>query len=942
MVHVTDYLLHSPGCGSEWPVTSLSLFPLRYPLTGALSLYRATSSSVPSVMSKRIPQLTARAQQSGLPFAFARARLAPTITANNKAGPSAASTTATASTAPNQQPPSNIVVPPQPAPLSRTISTTSVASNASAVSMTTSSVASQAPARALSRSDTLESSSPSAIEISDDDDDNIVCLSKSSVVSGRKRKRARRSRVESGDEESPEQQLERISKDWMSPVYGFFSPTVLILEIDGRRALKFKCEGKGCGSTILRYLDTGDAASTGNLRRHIKGCKPSGGVEALNAASAFAQSGKGKVVYSARQHTRTGLRAEVVRWLSESFRPYETVRDRGFLCLMKTGRPELWVPSPKTAGRDMINAHIEARNRVARLLISYEGRVSFSSDTWISPNHRSYMAILAHIEHEGQPLVLPLDLAEVPFSHTGAALSEVMQRTAVDFGIATKVLAFTGDNATNNDTLCTEWHKRNLEFLGEESRIRCILHTESLAARIIIKQFDILPGSSAIDMDDTEKVLRELAEGLEAPPVTARSDDTDEDESDSNSEDELADDDEGSFDERATMSAGERRQHEVDVRPMKMVLVKLRKIAYAILNSPTKHGPAWRKILSDLKLPERMMPRDVSTRWNSTFEMLKFAVEYRDALEVLTMDRELRKYELEPQEWDMAEQLCNILHVFYDATQYFSSAAPNLAQVIPAMDLIDEHINDNILKPDIHPAIRIALNMAKRLLNRYYSRTDVAPAYRIAMVLHPRHKLGYFVDWNWEPEWIENARRSVYNEFTTRYLKYGTGVGVTEVAASGGGNTSIVGTTKNMFINMPALAKINDTAVMNELDHYLKQPREDAGENALKWWYNHRTMYPCLSRMARDYLSIPATSVDAERVFSKGRILHPHTRNRLSAKSTRALLIVHFWSKLGLVRDADFERAAKVTDVMDEPADTRSRPAVMLTGAGTVDLSQFD
>ncbi|THH19321.1 hypothetical protein EUX98_g8801, partial [Antrodiella citrinella] len=138
---------------------------------------------------------------------------------------------------------------------------------------------------------------------------------------------------------------------------------------------------------------------------------------------------------------------------------------------------------------------------------SYAGRISFSSDTWTSPNHRSYMAILAHLEHEGQPLVLLLDLSEVPFSHTGAALLQVMQRTVLEFGIATKVLTFTGDNATNNDTLCEEWHKLNLHFLGEESRIRCILHTESLAARIIIKQFDVLPGTSTIDQDDTEKVL---------------------------------------------------------------------------------------------------------------------------------------------------------------------------------------------------------------------------------------------------------------------------------------------------------------------------------------------------------------------------------------------------------------------------------------------------
>ena len=31
-----------------------------------------------------------------------------------------------------------------------------------------------------------------------------------------------------------------------------------------------------------------------------------------------------------------------------------------------------------------------------------------------------------------------------------------------------------------------------------------------------------------------------------------------------------------------------------------------------------------------------MMPRDVSTRWNSTFDMLDFALTYRRALESLT------------------------------------------------------------------------------------------------------------------------------------------------------------------------------------------------------------------------------------------------------------------------------------------------------------------
>lgn len=61
------------------------------------------------------------------------------------------------------------------------------------------------------------------------------------------------------------------------------------------------------------------------------------------------------------------------------------------------------------------------------------------------------------------------------------------------------------------------------------------------------------------------------------------------------------------------------------------------------------------------------MPRDVSTRWNSTYDMLKFALDYRVALDAITGERDmkLRKYELNDTDWDIAGQLRDILEVFF-------------------------------------------------------------------------------------------------------------------------------------------------------------------------------------------------------------------------------------------------------------------------------------
>jgi hypothetical protein len=92
-----------------------------------------------------------------------------------------------------------------------------------------------------------------------------------------------------------------------------------------------------------------------------------------------------------------------------------------------------------------------------------------------------------------------------------------------------------------------------------------------------------------------------------------------------------------------------------------------------IKNSSTILLPRWGQILEDLEnnatlsgsepLAIRIMPRDVATRWNSTFDMLTFALEYREAIDLISSDREMRKFELMDEEWLLVEQLCDVLGV---------------------------------------------------------------------------------------------------------------------------------------------------------------------------------------------------------------------------------------------------------------------------------------
>ncbi|KAG2738578.1 hypothetical protein P692DRAFT_201673926, partial [Suillus brevipes Sb2] len=122
----------------------------------------------------------------------------------------------------------------------------------------------------------------------------------------------------------------------------------------------------------------------------------------------------------------------------------------------------------------------------------------------------------------------------------------------------------------------------------------------------------------------------------------------------------------------------------------------------------------------------------------------------------------LRALELTDREWAILEQLRDILK---DATLFFSRSTPNLATVIPAMDLIDETLTTHSMNRQLLPSIRVAAGLAKKTLNRYYELTDSSEVYRIAMVLHPRHKLAYFKRANWEQQWIDTAETLVRNAY---------------------------------------------------------------------------------------------------------------------------------------------------------------------------------
>ncbi|KAE9392847.1 hypothetical protein BT96DRAFT_748394, partial [Gymnopus androsaceus JB14] len=78
------------------------------------------------------------------------------------------------------------------------------------------------------------------------------------------------------------------------------------------------------------------------------------------------------------------------------------------------------------------------------------------------------------------------------------------------------------------------------------------------------------------------------------------------------------------------MTEEEQEQWEKDVEPVKSALFKTRKISFKIINSTTLLLPRWREQVADMEFRNRILPRDVATCWNSTYDMLAAFLEMRD------------------------------------------------------------------------------------------------------------------------------------------------------------------------------------------------------------------------------------------------------------------------------------------------------------------------
>ncbi len=81
-----------------------------------------------------------------------------------------------------------------------------------------------------------------------------------------------------------------------------------------------------------------------------------------------------------------------------------------------------------------------------------------------------------------------------------------------------------------------------------------------------------------------------------------------------------------------------------------------------------------------------------------------------------------------------------------------------------------------------------------------------------------------------------------------------------------------------------------------EAELYMSMPQVDFNslrdDEVLDWWRTHKSMFPNLGKMARQFLALPTSSAGVERLFSRSGETHGDKRKRLKEETLQSLMYV--------------------------------------------------
>uniref|UniRef100_A0A9J7X3Z0 HAT C-terminal dimerisation domain-containing protein n=1 Tax=Cyprinus carpio carpio TaxID=630221 RepID=A0A9J7X3Z0_CYPCA len=278
------------------------------------------------------------------------------------------------------------------------------------------------------------------------------------------------------------------------------------------------------------------------------------------------------------------------------------------------------------------------------------------------------------------------------------------------------------------------------------------------------------------------------------------------------------------------------------------------------------------KAQAELQIPQHGLILDCATRWGTKQKMVERVLEQIPAIRRVLDDR--RHQHLNPSWQDIAvlESVNAALKPAAEFTDLLSGESyVTVSSVKPVLKLLTE----DMLKPS-NEDTTLTSDIKQKMCSVLQGKYEPAALQKLlakACCLDPRYR-GDHIN-------ITETKSALIEEMV--------GVEDEETAAS----ASVVGDDGQAVVPPAAkkktlgdLLKSRTTSASapipkraradNELTRYLHEECIDSNANPLSWWRDNQSRFPLLSKVARKYMCICATSTPSERVFSAaGNIVTP-------------------------------------------------------------------
>lgn len=536
----------------------------------------------------------------------------------------------------------------------------------------------------------------------------------------------------------------------------------------------------------------------------------------------------------------------MVHWLALKRLPFNFLDDEASQTFFKSLNPHFDYPKKDAMRRRVIEEYEHMKKNLKEVLSNVRS-VSFTVDAWTSVATKSYYGMTVHFIDEDWVLQsLALDFVASHGNHSGEDIAKIFYKTLEIYNLKKKIQGITLDNAASNTTFILHLgdvlRGDDVEFHNENQHFRCFSHILNLGVQDILKLL-------SVDIRENNS---------------------------SESESELSDDIVGT-----ELSS----------------IFKVRKL-FKTFRTSEQLQTKLKNCCDTINIKYIKPQIDVRTRWNSTYDMIKSAIELKPALNILYQNvPKIHGYRIDENEWFLLEQVAAFLKHFKQiSTLLCGESYPTLPIVILSfnmlLDKIDEHIinyQNKFEKTVTDSTLLKAFIACKEKLLKHYSKTNWI--YCAVLILDPRHKYETFSLTTWGREMKEYAI-SVFEKIYKE--KYFITLNESPASSSSGNDNDDIDFTS--LFEKP----LKEDRWKKEIIEYLQIKRASRETDVLEWWKTHENQFPSLAEMAKDFLCIQATSVASERLFSQAGLINTKLRNMLNETSNKCLLCINSWCKSSL------------------------------------------